>query len=178
MSQIKNMSMVELASYVCENLHKNSIEVVLSGGSCVEIYSKGDYTSYDLDLVNRYNERFFKIKTIMEALGFTEKGKYFIHKDTEYFIEFPSGPLGVGDSSVEKLEEIRTKYGILKLLTPTDCVKDRLAAYFHWDDNQSLQQALWVAQQNKIDLDELKQWSLKENAIEKFEVFLQSLQKK
>lgn len=171
MSQIKNMSMIELASYVCENLYKNSIEVVLSGGSCVEIYSKGDYTSYDLDLVNRYNERFYKIKAIMENLGFKEQGKYFIHKDTEYFIEFPSGPLGVGDSSVEKLEEIRTKYGILKLLTPTDCVKDRLAAYFHWDDNQSLLQAVWVAQHNKVDLDELKQWSLKENSNEKLEVF-------
>lgn len=175
MSQIKNMSMIELASYVCENLHKNGIEVVLSGGSCVEIYSKGDYTSYDLDLVNRYNERFFKIQTIMESLGFKEQGKYFIHKDTKYFIEFPSGPLGVGDSNIEKLEEIRTKYGTLKLLTPIDCVKDRLAAYFHWDDNQSLQQAIWVAQYNKVDLDELKQWSLKENSNEKFEVFFQSL---
>ena len=27
-------------------------------------------------------------------------------------------------------------------LTPTDAVKDRLAAFFHWSDRQSLEQAL------------------------------------
>ena len=65
----------------------------------------------------------------MISLGFEEKGKYFVHKETKYFIEFPSGPLGVGDSAVKDIANIETKYGVLKLLTPTDCVKYRLAAY-------------------------------------------------
>jgi len=171
MSDIKNMSMVELAGYVCDNLAQNDIEVVLSGGSCVEIYSRGDYTSYDLDLINRYNETFFKIKSVMEKLGFKEDGKYFVHDDTSYFIEFPSGPLGVGDSVVTELEKIDTKYGTLKLLTPTDCIKDRLAAYYHWDDSQSLTQAIWVAKQNQVNMEDLRQWSLKENSLDKFEEF-------
>lgn len=171
MTSIKNMSMIELASYVCDNLAKNDIEVVLSGGSCVEIYSRGDYTSYDLDLINRYNETFYKIKDVMLNLGFKEEGKYFIHDDTSYFIEFPSGPLGVGDDVVSKIETIDTKYGTLKLLTPTDCIKDRLAAYYHWDDLQSLTQAIWVAQKNDINLKEIKEWSKKEKSLEKFKQF-------
>lgn len=175
MSNIKNMSMIELASYVCENLSKHNIEVVLSGGSCVEIYSKGDYTSYDLDLINRYNEVFFSIKKVMESLGFEEKGKYFVHEDTSYFIEFPSGPLGVGDDNVSEIQEINTKYGTLKLLTPTDCVKDRLAAYYHWDDNQSLTQAIWVAKKNDIDIQEIKKWSKKEKSLDKFLNFLDAI---
>lgn len=60
MIDIKNMSMIELASYICSELEKADIEVVLSGGSCVEIYSRGDYTSYDLDLINRYNDIFLR----------------------------------------------------------------------------------------------------------------------
>lgn len=171
MSKIKNMTMVELASYVCDNLAKQNIDVVLSGGSCVEIYSRGDYTSFDLDLINRYNETFFKIKKVMESLDFKEDGKYFVHSDTKYFIEFPSGPLGVGDGVVNKLEEISTKYGVLKLLTATDCVKDRLAAYYHWDDEQSLIQAVWVANQNTIDIDNIASWSKNEDSIEKFNIF-------
>ena len=175
MINIKDMTMPELASYVCTKLEENDVEVVLSGGSCVEIYSRGNYTSYDIDLINRYNDTFFKIKSTMESLGFEEEGKYFIFKDTKFYIEFPSGPLGVGDSHVEKIEEISTKYGVLKLLTPTDCIKDRLSAYYHWDDEQSLQQAIWVAQQNEINFDDLKDWSSKEQALLKYNNFINGL---
>ena len=171
MIPIKDMTMPELASYICTKLEEKNIEVVLSGGSCVEIYSRGDYTSYDIDLINRYNDTFFKIKSAMESLGFKEEGKYFVYDDTQFYIEFPSGPLGVGDAPVNKIEEITTKYGTLKLLTPTDCIKDRLAAYYHWDDEQSLTQAIWVAQKNEINLDEIKQWSQKENSINKYNHF-------
>jgi hypothetical protein len=175
MIKIKNMTMPELASYICTKLEENDIEVVLSGGSCVEIYSRSDYTSYDIDLINRYNNTFFKIKSTMETLGFKEEGKYFIYEGTPFYIEFPSGPLGVGDAPVDKIGELKTKYGVLKLLTPTDCIKDRLAAYYHWDDMQSLQQSIWVAKQNEIDFDDLEDWSKKEKSIEKYNKFMDNL---
>lgn len=175
MINLKKMTLEELASYICSELEKADIEVVLSGGSCVEIYSRGDYTSYDIDLINRYNDTFFKIKKVMENLDFKEEGKYFVHNDTKYFIEFPSGPLGVGDSDVKKIEEIVTKYGVLKLLSATDCIKDRLAAFYHWDDNQSLQQSVWVAKLNEIDFDDLEVWSKKEKSMDKYKIFLDKL---
>ncbi|MFA7083556.1 MAG: hypothetical protein WC141_03365 [Arcobacteraceae bacterium] len=178
MIKINKMTMPELASYVCQQLQNNNINVVLSGGSCVEIYSQGDYTSYDIDLVNRYNETFFKIKKIMESLGFKEEGKYFTYPDTKFFIEFPSGPLGVGDACVKDINELRTSFGILKLLTPTDCVKDRLAAYYHWDDQQSLVQAVWVSQKNYVNFDNLQKWSELEKSIEKYNNFLNILKEK
>lgn len=118
MKDVKQMSMPELAGFLCDMLKKEDIPVVLSGGSCVEIYSRGEYTSYDIDLINQYNEQFRKIKKVMEALGFREKDRYFVHPDTELFVEFPSGPLGVGDAPVEEIAEIETEAGILRLLTP------------------------------------------------------------
>lgn len=42
----------------------------------------------------------------MTNLGFKEHDRYFVHEDTKYFIEFPSGPLGVGDAPVEEIAEI------------------------------------------------------------------------
>jgi uncharacterized phage-like protein YoqJ len=175
MINIKNMTMPELASYICTALEEKGIEVVLSGGSCVEIYSRGNYTSLDIDLINRYNDTFFKIKSVMENLGFKEDGKYFVYEGTSYFIEFPSGPLGVGDAPVKKIEELTTKYGTLKLLTATDCIKDRLAAYYHWDDEQSLNQAIWVAQQNEVNISEIGKWSETEKCIDKFHTFINRL---
>ena len=63
--------------------------------------------------------------------------------------------------------------GILKLLTPTDCIKDRLAAYYHWDDPQSLEQAVWVAEKNTFDMVSIEKWSGKENMVDKFYHFKQ-----
>jgi len=61
------------------------------------------------------------------------------------------------------------------LLTPTDCIKDRLAAYYHWGDEQSLLQAVWVAQENEFSLEDVEVWSIKERMKEKFSVFKKML---
>ena len=104
-------------------------------------------------------------------MGFSEHNRYFIHEETPLFIEFPRGPLGVGDAPVHQIASKENETGILKLLTSTDCIKDRLAAYFHWDDLQSLEQAVWVAEQNEFDLKSIEEWSVNEKEVEKFEVF-------
>lgn len=171
MKSIKDMSMEELAGYVCSQLEKEGIKTVLSGGSCVEIYSEGKYTSDDIDLVDRFNGGHTKIKNVMVQLGFKEYNRYFVHEDTRYFIEFPRGPLGVGDAPITEIASRENETGILRLLTPNDCIKDRLAAYYHWDDPQSLEQAIWVAQQNKFDIDSIKEWSMNEKELDKFEIF-------
>ena len=57
------------------------------------------------------------------------------------------------------------------LLIPTDCIKDRLAAYFFWNDQQSLDQAVMVEKSNKIHLSEIKEWVEKQGEIEKYKVF-------
>jgi len=175
MKRIKDMSMEELAAYVCAALEKEGIETVLSGGSCVEIYSHGKYTSDDIDLIDRFNGGHTKIKNVMIKLGFKEYNRYFVHKDTKLFIEFPRGPLGVGDAPVNEIASKEEDTGILKLLTPTDCIKDRLAAYYHWDDPQSLEQAIWVAEQNEFDLSSIERWSMDEKMVEKFKIFMKRI---
>lgn len=171
MKRISQMSMEELAAYVCSKLGENNIETVLSGGSCVQIYSQGKYTSDDIDLIDRFNGGHTLIKNVMLDMGFKEHNRYFVHDDTEWFIEFPRGPLGVGDAPVNDIATMEEETGILRLLTPTDCIKDRLAAYYHWDDPQSLEQAVWVAEKNTFDLASIEQWSQKEQEIDKFNIF-------
>jgi len=173
MKSVKDMSMEELGAFVCSALEKEGIDTVLSGGCCVEIYSHGEYTSDDIDLVDRFNGGHRKIKVVMEKIGFKEHKikRYFVHEDTELFIEFPKGPLGVGDAPIKEISSRKSETGILKLLTPTDCIKDRLAGYFYWDDEQNLEQAIWVAEANKFDILAVEKWSTDEGMSEKFEVF-------
>jgi len=175
MKPVKEMSLTELGSYICTHLKEKGIDVVLSGGSVVEIYSSGRYVSYDMDFINRYNEQRKNIVAAMNELGFSEERKYFVHPDTKYFVEFPPGPLGVGDELVKMISEISTPLGKLRIISPTDCVKDRLAAYYHWDDLQSLEQAVMVAKENEIDMDDIKRWSEKEKMTGKFNRFVEFL---
>ncbi|SFV67979.1 hypothetical protein MNB_SV-14-1390 [hydrothermal vent metagenome] len=173
MKTVKDMSMEELGAYICSSLEKEGIDTVLSGGCCVEIYSHGRYTSDDIDLIDRFNGGHRKIKTVMEKIGFKEHKmkRYFVHKETFMFIEFPRGPLGVGDAPVREIAQRKSETGILKLLTPTDCIKDRLAGYYHWDDEQNLEQAIWVAMDNEFDMLSIKKWSIAEGMVDKFEIF-------
>jgi hypothetical protein len=72
---------------------------------------------------------------------------------------------------------LQTKSGRIVMLTPTDSVKDRLAAWYHWKDPQSLEQALLVAASQKVDRAEVRRWSAREGFKEKYRAFEKRLNK-
>jgi hypothetical protein len=159
LKRIRNMSVGELAAYIATHLRKRDIEVVLSGGSCVAVYSEGKFVSDDLDFIETRFAKRNQIRDAMIEIGFTPRDRYYTHAETAYFVEFPSGPLAVGKEPVTSVDEIEFSTGVLRILSPTDCVKDRLAAYYHWNDRQSLEQAVLVAEARKVDLREIARWS-------------------
>lgn len=169
MKAVSKMTQGELGAFVQSRLREKGIEVILSGGAAVAIHSSNKYVSKDLDLINVYGVNRRKIRDAVKALGFYEEGRYFRHADSQFFVEFPPGPLSIGEEPVKQIVEKKLSTGILKVISPTDCVKDRLAAYYHWGDQQSLSQAILVAQRNKIDFDEIRRWSAAEGKLEGFE---------
>ena len=175
MKRIKNMSQVELAAYVQDALQVEGIPVVLSGGSAVSFYSSNKYVSKDLDLINAGFARRSKIKSVMEKLDFTEKGRYFIHPETTFFIEFPDGPLSVGEEPVKEISEFELSTGTLRVLSPTDCVKDRLCAFYFWNDLQGLEQAILVTKSQHVNLKEIRRWSRVEGKEKECKVFTDKL---
>ncbi len=60
----------------------------------------------------------------------------------------------------------------LRILTPTLCVMDRLAGFYHWNDRQNLDQAVMVAKLHQIDFEKVKLWSKKEGKITKYQEFV------
>jgi hypothetical protein len=171
MKPIGQMSVEELGALVCQTLHDAGIVVTLTGGACVAIWSEGKYASHDLDFIEEGPVPRRRLRSALESLGFKEHGRHFIHADTQFFVEFPTGPLMVGDQRVHTVLQRKTSQGRLRLLSPTDCIKDRLAAFFHWNDRQSLEQAVLVARAQWIDLNELQRWSKTEGNEAKFQEF-------
>ena len=122
----------ETASIVYEILKAKGIEVVLTGGSCMEIYTHSNYSSYDLDFIANPSIKTEQVTKAMINAGFEKtKDRYFKHPDNDYYVEFPTGPVSLGNEEPKVHNELKTKVGTLKLLTPTNCVKDRLCAYLY-----------------------------------------------
>jgi hypothetical protein len=169
MKPIREMSVGELAAFVSSYLKEHGIEVVLSGGACVTIYSQNRYISLDLDFIESGSTPRRKLKNLLGKLGFFEERRYFRHPETDFFLEFPSGPLAVGREPVKETVIRQFSTGELKIISPTDCVKDRLAAYYHWGDRQSLEQAIMVVNHNAVDLSEVERWSESEGKSAQFQ---------
>lgn len=166
------MTQAEVGAYVQTHLRNNGINVVLSGGASAGVYSAGEYTSKDLDMVREYGAGRRAIGDALREIGFEEQpGKYFKHTDSKQLLEFLGGPAMVGSEQVKQIDTIEYPTGELRIISPTDCVKDRLAAYFYFDDRPGLEQAVMVAKANEVDLDEVERWSGSEEALDKFEEF-------
>jgi hypothetical protein len=164
----------DLAVWISQSLADEGIEVFLSGGSVVSLYTQNAYLSYDLDFVS-FDSR-TKIKKVMEGLGFAQDhSRHFVHQDTPFIVEFPGSAMLVGESLINELSELKNQFGVLKLLTPTDCVKDRLAAFYHWNDSQGLDQAVAVANAHPVKIEEIEKWSTSEGMKNKFQVFVSRL---
>lgn len=171
----EKISLKELAGYISEELRKRGIDTILVGGACVTIYSENRYQSHDLDYVTYEDMR--KIKKALLELGFTEKTRYFQHEGCQWFVEFVSPPVAIGNEYIRDFNRLETCFGVIKLLHPVDSVKDRLASFYHWNDRQGLEQAINICLEQDIDLAEVEKWSLAEHQPEKYVIFLERLKK-
>lgn len=180
MKPIAEMSRGELAAFVQGHLRNKGIDMVLSGGACVSILTQNRYESMDLDMIHTslLKPKRKLIRAAMSKIGFVEDGRYFKHPETNIFVEFPDGPPAVGEEPVKDIHELHESTGILKIISPTDCVKDRLAGYYHWNDQQCLDQAILVSQGNYVDIKEIQRWSMSEGKLDLFKQIRKQLEKK
>lgn len=171
----ESMSLEEVAALVCTTLDRHEISVVLSGGAVVSIYSDDEYVSYDLDFVQTGLAR--KVDGAMRSLGFAKDGRHWRHPSSRFWVEFPAGPVTIGEEPIREFAERECATGMLRLLRPTECVMDRLAWYFHATDLQCLEQAVQVARRQPIDLRRIQRWAGKElpHGPDRFRAFAQRL---
>lgn len=168
----------ELWKYVASHLKKNNVDTILVGGAVVSIYSEGAYESGDLDLV--LTNMFIKnLPNLMNEIGFVKKGsRHYEHPECKHlFVEFPSSFLEIGEDNQIIPDEVIVDGTKIKILSPTDCVKDRLAGYMYFKSRDNFDQALLVAKKHSVNLDKIKQWCAGEKHLDVFEEFVRALKK-
>jgi hypothetical protein len=167
----QNCTEEELWKYVASHLKQKGIDTVLVGGAVVSIYTSGIYESGDLDFI--LTDMFVKkLPEYMKEIGFVRKGRHFVHPECSHlFIEFPKGPLEIGDDLNIVPEEITVDGVKIKILSPTDCVKDRLATYIYFKDRVGIDQAVLVAKNHPVNFGSIQAWCEKEKSPQVFEEF-------
>jgi len=110
------------------------------------------------------DQREHKVVEVLSALGYELEGNTFVHRHGNPFtIEFPRGPASIGDEVLQHFNTVRQDNRILVVVTPTDCIRDRLAHFFYWNDRSALSAAIGVAQAHtsSIQFEYIKTWAAK-----------------
>lgn len=173
MSNYSGLDIIELAAVVAENLQNHGVDVVLVGGLAVEIYTENLYLTKDIDMVNTNYSTIDTLHNAMAGLGFYKQGRVYVNDTTDITVEFPPGPLSVGDTLIKKITHQQVANKRIPILTLEDVIKDRLAAYVHWQDRQSLIQATTLMIKHRLNPKVFKAFCLKEGSQTDYKFLLQ-----
>jgi hypothetical protein len=168
----RRTSLARVAMAVGAVLRRRGIRAVLTGGACASLHSRGRYLSADADFVLDGEVRASTLDDAMAELGFVRDRDRYVHPKSRFFVEFPSGPLAIGDDSSLRPVVLRREGGSTLALSATDSCRDRLAAFYHWSDRQALAAAVEIALVNRVNLATIRRWSAKEGAEAGFAAFL------
>lgn len=164
-------TLVDVAFEVCTELHGAGVTAVLVGGSATQFYAANRYQSNDADFVITVQAEGSNGAAAMERLGFLEKDQMYFHPGTTFTVEFPGGPISVGGEVVARWETVMREEQILHVVSRTDCIRDRLAAWYFWGDAGSLYVARDVAESGPVDYEAIRAWSEREHESERFGEF-------
>jgi hypothetical protein len=178
MSISPDASLRDVVAAVASVLKKHHITATLTGGACASLHSRGEYQSYDLDFILHSRVTQLQLDQAMVELGFERVGAQYQHPDTPFFVEFPRGPLAIGDDDMVEPVEVRVGQARVWALSATDSCRDRLAAFYFWNDEQSLRAAAAIARRDKVDMDAILRWSHREGHKHGYQRFLQELARK
>lgn len=173
-----NCSLEEMWKKLAAYLKSKNIDSVLVGGGVATIYSQGQYMSGDLDFVMGWGNSHKQIQKALEEIGFFRTGTIYRHPQTTFSLDFSSPPVDIGLGNDPEINEEIFDGQRIQILSPTECVKDRLNKYVHFKDQSAMQAALAVANKTPIALERIKQFCKENNFTESFDEFIRQLRKR
>lgn len=171
-------SLRTVAVTVGDALRRAGIQAVLTGGACASVHTGGWYSSVDADFVLVGEVVRQHLDDALAPLGFVRAGDRYVHAESKFYVEFPRGPLAIGgDHAIRPVEYVSGQRRCLALSASDSC-RDRLAAFYHWNDRQSLEVAVQIALANRLDWRRIRRWSETEGNTAQYEELLSELRRR
>lgn len=168
-------SLTDVCFEVCSALHRIGFTAVLTGGSAATYYAPDACQSRDADFI--ITVRGDGGAHVLTDLGYTEHGGTYEHRENPFTLEFPRGPLAVGDDLINTWETMRRKDRLLYVLSRTDCVRDRLMWFYTSNDRGALRAAIDVAGTGSVNRELIRAWSLREGFPKECEHFFAQIER-
>lgn len=177
MSVITGTSSLEDVCFaVCTALQRAGTVAVLTGGSAATYYAPESYQSGDADFIITFSSDSASAGAALRSLGYREFGGTYHHDKSLFTLEFPPGPLAVGDDLISSYDTVRRNEDVLHVISRTDSVRDRLIWFYVHTDRSALAAAVAVADSGPLDLTLIERWSKREGQASRFAEFLGYLQ--
>lgn len=167
----------KVAFKVCTALDRAGAKAVLTGGSAATIYAPEVYQSRDIDFIAYIVRNADQFRQVIAELGFQPSGRTFAHPDVITTLDFPDEEIRIGNELIDRFATLHEDGFVLHILTPTDCVCDRLASFFWYNDRSALLAACAVAKERRaeVNLGEIQGWAEREGELPRFEEFTERL---
>jgi hypothetical protein len=125
-------------------------DVIVVGGSAIEVHSRGKYRSDDLDLRGDREA----LHRVLAGWRFERHGKIWLRSDWKIAVDVV-GTKYTGDPY--RAVRIETPYGPVRVAVVEDLIIKRLAAAKHWKTVRAAEEAaiLWRDYHDRIDYDYL-----------------------
>jgi len=124
----------------------SSSEIVIVGGSAIEIYTRGGYVSGDIDI--RADRE--SVQRVLRSWGFAHKGRLWVRADWGIAIDVV-GDKYTGD--LYRVTTLSTPEATVQIAVVEDLFIKRLAAAKHWRVEEALDEAdlLWTGYHETMD---------------------------
>ena len=155
----KTRQRLYLAALLADGAAIPTDEFFVVGGSAIEIYTVGKYTSGNVDIVSSQNER---LREVLKSWGFQREGRVWTNEELGLVVDLCRYPY-TGD--VEKTTVVTTPYGSIRLAAIEDLLVKRLMSTKFWKEKGDFDHAKLLAIEfgDRIDWDYVEEFARRED---------------
>jgi len=147
-------SLADVAGAVAAHLRLKGIDVVVVGGSAITVHVPAVYTSHDIDFAVPTGQRLGEITAALAQIGFVRIGREYVAPNVVYSVDIVADVPMIEQEAIYDYALIETTSGMLKALHLEDAISDRVAAFVHWSDSESLDVAERALSAARVRIDD------------------------
>lgn len=163
--------MVGVTAVLTDLLKPYRIKPVIVEGLAVEIYTRSDYTTVDIDLI--ISDRNLAVN-LLRQLGFITEGRHFYHETLLVSIEIPNDVLEDADDNRIIQLELENQQQVF-VIGIEDIILDRLRACVHWRSSSDCEwgRRMLLIHRKRLDIEYLNRTAAYDSTLEKLQEWLQ-----
>jgi len=152
-------------------------KAVLVGGSAAAVYAPESLRSRDADFILTFVAGNVETEDTLRTIGYRRAGRIFAHESQLVTLDFPDDVIYIGEEWITAYDTIERGSFKLNIITPYDCIRDRLLSYFAWSDRSALLAAVEVARRQAFDAVALQTWANAQNESARYAEFLRRIER-